>query len=63
MKDGRGRDSRRYWARFILTITLGALAGLIVGEIVQASTEVEGWGVVGAAIGFVAGLIWFVWTA
>jgi heme/copper-type cytochrome/quinol oxidase subunit 4 len=54
---------RRYWARFILTVTLGILAGLIVGEIVQASTEVEGWGVVGAAIGLVVALVVFLWSA
>ena len=51
--------TRRYWARFILMVTLGVLAGLLVGEIVQAMTEVEGWGVVGAAAGLVVGLVLF----
>jgi uncharacterized protein YacL len=51
--------ARRYWARFVLMLTLGILAGLIVGELVQASTEVEGWGVIGAAIGLVVGLVLF----
>jgi hypothetical protein len=52
---------RRYWARFILMITLGVLAGLLVGEIVQAASEVDGWGVVGGAIGLVVGLVAFLW--
>ena len=52
---------RRYWARFILMVTLGVLAGLLVGELIQASTGVEGWGVVGAAIGLVVGLVAFIW--
>ena len=60
MKTG---SERRYWARFILTVTLGILAGLIVGEMVQASAEVEGWGVVGAAIGLVVALVVFLWSA
>ena len=51
--------TRRYWARFILMVGLGVLAGLVVGELIQASTEVEGWGVVGAAIGLVVGLVLF----
>ena len=51
--------TRRYWARFVLMVTLGVLAGLLVGEIVQAMTEVEGWGVVGAAAGLVVGLVLF----
>jgi hypothetical protein len=55
-------QKRRYWARFILMLTLVTLAGLVLGEIVQASTEVEGWGVLGAAIGFVAGLVLFIWN-
>jgi hypothetical protein len=53
--------TRRYWARFLLMVTLGVLAGLLVGEIVQAIAEVEGWGVVGAAAGLVVGLTAFVW--
>ena len=43
-------------------LTLGVLAGLVIGEIVQVSTEVEGWGVVGGAIGLVVGLVLFVWN-
>ena len=54
--------TRRYWARFLLMVTLGVLAGLLVGEIVQAITEVEGWGVLGAAVGLVVGLVALVWS-
>ena len=54
--------TRRYWARFILMLTVGVLVGLIVGELIQGSTEVEGWGVLGAAIGLVVGLVLFVWN-
>jgi hypothetical protein len=54
--------TRRYWARFVLVVTLGVLAGLLVGEMVQAATEVEGWGVVGAAAGLVVGLVLFLWN-
>ena len=53
---------RRYWARFILMVGLGVLAGLVVGELVQATVEVEGWGIVGAALGLVAGLVLFLWS-
>ena len=54
--------TRRYWARFILMLTVGVLVGLLVGELIQGSTDVEGWGVLGAAIGFVAGLVLFMWS-
>ena len=54
--------TRRYWARFLLMVTLGVLVGLLVGEVIQGATEVEGWGVLGAAIGLVVGLVLFVWN-
>lgn len=52
--------ARRYWARFLLSLTLGALAGLLVGGLAEASTGVPGWGTVGAAAGLVVGLLIFV---
>jgi hypothetical protein len=51
--------ARRYWARFLLSLALGALAGLLVGELVQSRTGVPGWPVVGAAIGLILGLLIF----
>ena len=51
--------ARRYRARFFLSLALGALAGLLVGELVEAPTGVPGWGVFGAAAGFVLGLLVF----
>jgi hypothetical protein len=53
---------RRYWARFILMVTLGVLGGLLVGEIVQVASDVPGWGVVGGAVGLVVGLAAFLWS-
>ena len=51
--------ARRYWARFLLSLGLGTLAGRLVGELVQASTGVPGWALVGAAVGLVLGLLIF----
>lgn len=51
--------ARRYWARFLLTICLGALLGLLGGEAIQAMTDTPGWALFGAAMGFVGGLLVF----
>lgn len=51
--------ARTYWARFLLYLTLGFLAGMVLGEIVQSWTNVAGWGVVGAASGAVVGALAF----
>jgi hypothetical protein len=51
--------ARRYWARFLLALALGALAGLLVGELVQRSTGVAGWALVGASAGLVIGMLVF----
>jgi hypothetical protein len=65
LKRRRGRiirpvlPARRYWARFLLSLALGALAGLLIGELVQGSTGVPGWAVFGAAAGLVLGLLIF----
>ena len=51
--------ARAYWARFLLHLALGFLAGLIAGEVVQAVTDVPGWGVIGATAGLILGLFLF----
>jgi ABC-type uncharacterized transport system permease subunit len=40
-------------------LTLGAIAGAVVGEVYQEVRSVPGWGVVGGAAGFVVGLVLF----
>jgi hypothetical protein len=51
--------ARKYWARYLLHLTLGFLAGLVVGEAVQAATAVAGWAVVGATGGAAIGALAF----
>jgi membrane associated rhomboid family serine protease len=51
--------ARIYWARFLLHLALGFLAGLLVGELVQALTDVPGWAVFGATTGLIVGLFLF----
>jgi hypothetical protein len=51
--------ARRYWARFLLSLALGALPGYLLGELVQASSGVPGWALVGAAAGLLLGLLVF----
>ena len=50
---------RQYWARFILHLALGCLAGFVVGEVVQAMTQVPGYGLFVATVGSVAGTVAF----
>jgi hypothetical protein len=52
-------SGRRYWARFLLHLALGFLAGLVVGELLQVVTDVPGWGVFGATAGLIAGAVAF----
>jgi hypothetical protein len=49
----------RYWALFLATLALGVLAGLVLGELAEAASGVPGWAVLGAAAGFVGGLLIF----
>ena len=51
--------ARVYWARFLLHLALGFLAGLLLGELIQATTDVPGWAVFGATAGLIAGLFVF----
>jgi hypothetical protein len=51
--------ARSYWARFLLHLALGFLAGLVLGELTQAVTDVPGWGVFGATAGLIAGTFLF----
>lgn len=51
--------ARRYWSRFLLHLLVGFLFGFVVGSIVQALSEVPGWGVLGATAGVVAGVALF----
>ena len=51
--------ARRYWARFLLHLVVGFLAGLVGGELVQTVTDVPGYAVFGATAGVVVGLVLF----
>ena len=51
--------ARKYWARFMLHLALGFLAGLVVGGLVQSATGIAGWEVVGATSGTVLGAFTF----
>ena len=51
--------ARRYWARFILHLAIGFLAGLVVGELVQALADVPGWSTFGSTAGLILGLFVF----
>ena len=51
--------ARRYWARFLLYLALGFLAGLVVGLVIQSWTATPGYGVFGAASGLVLGVFLF----
>jgi membrane associated rhomboid family serine protease len=55
--------ARAYWARFLLSLALGFLAGLVVGELVQVLTDVPGWAVFGATAGLIGGLVAFMLRA
>ena len=55
--------ARRYWARFLLCLALGFLAGFVVGELVQALTDVPGWAAFGATAGLIGGLVVFMVAA
>lgn len=55
--------ARRYWARFVIHLALGFLAGLVGGELVQAAADMPGWGVFGASAGVVLGAILFMLRA
>jgi hypothetical protein len=55
--------ARRYWALFLLHLTLGFLAGLVLGELVQVLTDVPGWAVFGATAGLIAGAVRFLLRA
>jgi hypothetical protein len=50
---------RVYWARFLLHLALGFLAGLVLGELAQVVTDVPGWGAFGATAGLIAGTFLF----
>lgn len=56
-------SARRYWALFLLYLALGALAGFALGALGQTASDLPGWGYVGAAAGFVAGLAAFLLRA
>ncbi|HEY3111379.1 MAG TPA: hypothetical protein VGL23_21665 [Chloroflexota bacterium] len=51
--------ARTYWARFLLHLALGFLAGLVLGELAQVITDVPGWAVFGATAGLIAGAFLF----
>jgi hypothetical protein len=51
--------ARKYWARYLLHLTIGCLAGLVAGGIAEASTGIAGWSVTLAAAGAVAGALLF----
>lgn len=50
----------RYWPRFVGHIVIGLLIGLLLGLIVEAATDVSGWGFWGATAGAVGGLFAFI---
>jgi hypothetical protein len=51
--------ARKHWARYLLHLALGFLAGMVVGGIVQATTGIAGWSVTLATAGTVAGALLF----
>jgi hypothetical protein len=55
--------ARTYWARFLLHLALGFLAGMVLGELAQVITDVPGWGVLGATAGLIGGMIIFMLRA
>jgi hypothetical protein len=51
--------ARSYWARFLLYLALGFLAGLVLGELTEVVTDVPGWAVFGATAGLIVGVVLF----
>jgi Na+/phosphate symporter len=51
--------ARKYWARYLLHLAIGFLAGLVAGGVVQTSTGVAGWSVTLATAGAVSGALLF----
>lgn len=51
--------ARKYWARYLLHLTLGFLVGLVLGSVLQLATAVPGWTVAGAAGGAALGALAF----
>jgi hypothetical protein len=51
--------ARKYWARYLLHLALGFLAGMVAGGIAQATTGIAGWSITLATAGAVAGALLF----
>ena len=51
--------TRRYWARYLIHLTIGFIVGLLIGSVIQLYVDMPGWSVVGAVAGFMGGIVVF----
>ena len=51
--------ARRYWARYLIHLTVGFIVGRFIGSIIQLYVDMPGWSVVGAVAGFMGGIVVF----